>query len=95
MNGDKVNAERLNELYEVFTKIKSPGDAEEFLKDLCSAKELKQMAGRLHAAKLLMQGKTYLEVTELSSVSSVTLSRISRCLKNGKGYNRVLDNLKN
>jgi len=82
--------ERLQELYEVFTKIKSPEEAEEFLKDLCSINELKQMAGRLYAAKLLKMGKTYVDVTKLSSVSSVTLSRISRCLKNGKGYNKVL-----
>ena len=92
MDNEIDGGERLKELYGVFTKIKSISDAEQFLKDLCSIKELKQMAGRLHAAKLLMQGKTYLEVTEITSVSSVTLSRISRCLKNGKGYNKVLSN---
>jgi TrpR-related protein YerC/YecD len=89
----KMETEYLKKaLYEVFIKIKTASDAEEFLKDICSAKELEQMAGRLYAAKLLAQGKTYIEVTNQTNVSSATLSRISRCLKNGKGYNKFLGN---
>ena len=88
-NKEDIN-EHLKKLYEVFASLSSPADIEEFLKDLCSINELKQMACRLHVARLLKQGKTYIEVTDQTSVSSVTLSRISRCLKNGKGYNKVL-----
>ena len=47
------------------------------------------MAQRLYAAKLLSEGKTYQEVTEACSISSATLSRVSRSLQYGSGYRSI------
>ena len=58
--------------------------------DLCTDKELENMAERLYAAKLLIEGKTYNQVMELSAISSATLSRVSRCVQYGKGYKNLL-----
>ena len=39
---------------------------------------------------MLLEGKTYLQVIEAVDISSATLSRVSRCVRNGTGYARML-----
>ena len=80
----------LNELYEILTSLKSVDECKAFLADLCTFKELEQMAQRVASAKLIMQGKTYEEVIKLTDISSATLSRVSKAVKYGSGYKTVL-----
>ncbi len=87
---DGVSLEQIKkELFEVLAKTDSPKKMSELFDDLCTFKEIEQMAQRLHAAKLLSEGKTYAEVIEQTEISSATLSRVSRCLQYGKGYSAV------
>ena len=58
--------------------------------DLCTTKEIENMAERLHAARLLLEGNTYNQVMTQSDISSATLSRVSRCVQYGKGYSALL-----
>jgi TrpR-related protein YerC/YecD len=78
-------------LYEVLAKINKPEDIQIFLEDLCTINEVNQMSQRLQCAELMLKGYTYSQITELSSISSATLSRVSRCLQYGSGgYSRLL-----
>ena len=86
----KINPNMLDDMYEIFAKIDNPEDFKLFLDDLCTHKELEQMAGRIAAAKLFMADKTYIQVNEVTSISSATLSRVSRCVKHGEGYKKIL-----
>ena len=56
MSLKKVNAEMLNELYELIVSVKSAEDCRDLFGDLCTNKETEQMAQRLRAAKLLLDG---------------------------------------
>ncbi len=85
-----VKEKEINELYELFVSLSSIEDCKNLLEDLCTYKEVEQMAERVRAAKLLMEGKTYQEVIGVTDISSATLSRISRCVKYGKGYSKLL-----
>lgn len=85
-----IDEQRLNDLYELFAKIDNPDDFRMLLDDLCTYKELEQMAGRIAAAKLFMEGKTYNQVIEATNISSATLSRVSRCVRHGNGYRKIL-----
>ena len=87
-----INKKLIKELYETLISINNTKDCEEFLDDLCTKKEVEQMAQRLKAAKLLKEGKTYTEITDETDISSATLSRVSRCVQYGKGYNKILKN---
>ena len=78
------------QLYEVIASLRSSREAEEFLLDLCTPQEIEHMSERLESARLLMEGKTYSEVLSSVSVSSATLSRVSKCVKYSDGYNKVL-----
>lgn len=83
--------EMISELVKALVKIKDEEVCEKFLNDLCTRKELEQMAQRVKAAELLLDGKTYAQVIAETDISSATLSRVSRCIQYGEGgYKAVL-----
>lgn len=87
-----IDDKHINNLYEVILSIKSVEDCKDFFEDLFTYKEVEQMAQRITAAKLLIENKTYEEIIKETNISSATLSRVSKCVKYGKGYNKVLKN---
>lgn len=80
----------IQQLFSLILSLKTTEDCAQLFEDLCTAKELEQMAQRIKAAKLLLAGKTYNQVMEECEISSATLSRVSRCVKYGKGYKNHL-----
>ena len=78
------------QLYTLLASIQDPEDIRILLEDLCTIKEVENMAERCVAAKLLLEGKTYAQVMEQCEISSATLSRVSRCVQYGKGYTKLL-----
>ena len=65
-----------------------------FFQDVCTIKELNDMAKRLEAARMLSQGSNYREVTQATGMSTATISRVNRCLVYGKGgYRAALSRL--
>ena len=82
--------ERLDQLYALIASIDDSENCRAFFEDLCTAKELENMAERCWAARLLLEGNTYNQVMERSDISTATLSRVSRCVQHGKGYSALL-----
>ena len=82
--------EKLQQLYTLLAKVNDPADVEHLLEDLCTRKEVENMAERIFAAQLLLEGKTYNQVMEKTSISSATLSRVSQCVQYGRGYSKLL-----
>ena len=82
----------LNELYEALVKVNTVDECKVLLDDLCTYKEVEQMAQRIYAAKLFLEGKTYNEIIAETDISSTTLSRISRTITHGSGgYKKFVD----
>ncbi len=77
-------------LHSLLLSLESEKDCDDLLNDLCTAKEIEQMAQRVKAAKLLLSGKTYSQVMEECVISSATLSRVSRAVQYGKGYKKFI-----
>ena len=90
MLSKKASEEMINELFDLIIDLKSREDCEILFEDLCTNKEIAQMAQRVRAAKLLMQNKTYNDVIKETDISSATLSRVSRCVQFGNGYTKFL-----
>lgn len=86
----KVNSEMINELFSIIVSAKNKEECELLFRDMCTDKEIENMAQRIAAAKLLKEGKTYNQIIEATDISSATLSRVSRALQYGKGYKRFL-----
>lgn len=86
-----ANVERL---LEAVCSLESAEEARAFLLDLCTPREIVDLAQRLEVALLLSEGTSYLKVSKLTGASSTTVSRVSKCL-NGRegGYRLVLGRL--
>lgn len=90
MSDKEITNEIINEMYELIVSLKSVDDCRDLFGDMCTNKEIEQMAQRIKAARLLMSGKTYNQVIEETDISSATLSRVSRCVQYGNGYSKLL-----
>ena len=84
-----------HELYEQFLKLETLEECELFFDDLCTVKELDSMLQRIKAAKMLLEDKTFIEVTNATKISSATLARVSKCIKYGDGgYKNIIEKKK-
>ena len=83
-------AEKMEQLFHLIAALDTMEDCQALFHDLCTMNELENMAERLHAAKLLMEGNTYNQIMAQAEISSATLSRVSRCVQYGKGYSKLL-----
>lgn len=81
----KITDDMLSELYSTLASLQTADDVKMLFEDLCTYKEIEQMAQRITAARLLLEGNTYARVIERTDISSATLSRVSRCIQHGSG----------
>ena len=82
--------DHIRQLFEVIMKLDNIDDCYALFDDLCTVKEVENMAERCFAAKLLLEGNTYSQVMAQADISSATLSRVSRCVQYGNGYSKLL-----
>ena len=82
--------EHIDDLFRLIASLDDPEDIRALFSDMCTIKEIENMAERCHAAKLLLAGNTYNQVIAQADISSATLSRVSRCVQYGNGYARLL-----
>lgn len=81
-------------LFQAILTLETLDDCYNFFDDLCTIKELEEMAKRMCGAKMLDENKVYTEITEKTRLSTATISRINRCLKYGSdGYTEILRRL--
>ena len=83
-----------NQLFEAILKLKTVEDCQKFFEDVCTIKELTDMAQRLDAAFLLDEGANYQTISQEIGLSTATISRVSKCLKYGTGYRQAIDKTK-
>ena len=92
-----MNKPHFKELYQVFTQIKTPQEAEKFLTDILTPQELEAIAERWQIAKMLLEGKmSQREIQEQLGTAVATITRGNRMIKYGSGvfqcmYKKVRD----
>lgn len=87
-------SEALDLLFQSFLKLETVDECYAYLEDLCTIKELNDMAQRLEVAILLSKGLSYQKITEQVDVSTATIGRVSKCLNYGTGgYQTMLKKL--
>ncbi len=79
------HSESLERLYRAIANIETKDECAAFLEDICTIKELQDLAQRLDTAILLQKGVNYQNISKEVGVSSATISRVNRCLQYGKG----------
>lgn len=81
----KKKDQQIAQLMNTISSMESPEECLALFEDLCTIKELQDMAGRLETVFLLSEGKNYQEITAQTGISSATISRVKRCLEYGAG----------
>ena len=81
---DKPNLEKDKKLL-VETIKKSTKDLSNFLDDVLTEEEILDLAQRIKIAQLILDGKTYEEISEKIGTSTSTVSKIGQTIKYGKG----------
>lgn len=88
------NNDSIERLFDAISKTDSPEECRAFFEDLCTIKEIQDMAQRLDTAILLDKGYSYQKISETVNVSTATISRVNRALNYGaNGYRTVIDKI--
>ena len=80
-----LKTESMDRLFETILNLKDKEECRAYLADLCTIKELQDMAQRLDTAVLLSQGYSYKKIMEQVEVTTATIGRVSKCLNYGTG----------
>ena len=84
----------VDRLFRSILNLNSIDECYAYFEDLCTVKELQDMAQRLDTAILLSQGQSYQVITKQVGISTATIGRVSRCLNYGTGgYQAAIDRL--
>ena len=77
-------------LFDAILSLETREECYNFFEDLCTVKEISDMAQRLEAAKLLLGGSTYDQIVKAVEISTATISRVNRSLQYGcNGYDEI------
>ena len=90
-----THSESVKRLFDIILQLESTEECIAFFDDLCTVRELEDMAQRLDAAFLLESGMNYQDISERIGISTATISRVSKCLKYGSGYKAAIEKEKN
>ena len=89
-----LHNESVERLFQTILNLGSLEECYAYFEDLCTIKEIKDMAQRLDTAILLSQGYSYQKITEQVDISTATIGRVSKCLNYGTGgYRMAIDRL--
>ena len=87
--------EHIETLYKAILTLNTVEECRQFFDDICTIVEIRDMAQRLHVAKLLEEKVVYTDIVKRTGASTATISRINRCREYGSdGYKLVLERLK-
>ena len=90
----KLRCESVDRLFQTILNLQTLDDCYEYFEDICTIKEILDIAQRLDTAILLSQGLSYQKIAEQVAVSSATIGRVSKCLNYGSGgYKKAIEKL--
>ena len=88
------HTEDTENLYRAILLLKDEDECRSFFEDICTVKELQDVAQRLQVARMLKDGKSYQEISRETGASTATISRVNKCLVYGSGgYDNVIARL--
>ena len=96
-NTSEARAKPVEDLADALVQLGSREEAVRFLTDLCTPAEVHTLAERWQVARLLDAGElTYREIHEKTGVSTTTIVRVARFLRQEDhgGYRQLLDRMR-
>ena len=94
MADDRLRTPEVDELLDALLSTETQDEMFALLVDVCTIREIKDMAQRMHVARLLAAGEHYTTIQQQTGASATTISRVSKSLNYGAdGYATVLRRL--
>ena len=94
MEKRKFANEQTDRLVEALLSLESEEECYQLLEDLCTIREIQDLAQRLQVARILNDKVTYNEIAQQTGVSTATISRVNRSLAYGAGgYKLIIQRL--
>lgn len=91
----QINKKDFEIFYKAILSLKTVEECDAFFNDVCTIQELESFKQRLEVAFLLKEKMSYAEINKITSASTATISRVSKCLNYGDGgYSIVIDRIK-
>ncbi len=75
----------IDDLFMAITRLESLEECRKFLRDLLTETEIREFAERWKVARMLSQGVPYTTIEDETGLSSRTIARVHKWLKQGKG----------
>ena len=80
----------IDDLFEMMLKLETVEECYRFFEDLCTIKEIFDMAQRLKVAKMLEEKHSYQDIVKETKASTATISRVAKSLTYGaEGYHTL------
>ena len=73
------------DFFKAIISLKTEKECEMFFDDICTIQELEAIAQRFEVAKLLVEGKSYVDINKETGASTATICRVSKCINYGEG----------
>ncbi len=87
----KIRDEQTDILFKAILTLNDIDECYAFFEDLCTVSEIREMAKRLTAARMLNNNQIYSDISAKTGLSTATISRVNRCLKYGNdGYAEII-----
>lgn len=94
MANDRIHNQYTDNLARALLSLNDASECYNLLEDLCTIREIQDLAQRLEVARMLRSHVTYNEIAQATGVSTATISRVNRALSYGEGgYDMVLNRL--
>ena len=88
--GKTVHTEEVDRLFDAVLSLENREECYKFFEDVCTINEILSLSQRFEVARMLTEGRTYLEISEKTGASTATISRVNRSLIYGNdGYEMV------
>ena len=89
-----IRSESVDRLFQAILHLHNEEECYAFFEDLCTIKEIQDMAQRLDTAVLLLKGHSYQKITEQVNISTATIGRVNKCINYGSGgYKLAIERL--
>ncbi len=91
---EKIHNSDVDALFTAILSLETLEECYKFFEDALTTKEILDIAQRIKAAKMLKAGRSYLDVSLETGMSTATISRVSKALERGAGgYKMILSRL--
>ena len=80
-----IENEMIDGFFEALSLVDTREEYYRFFEDICTIKEIQDMSQRLEVAQLLLENKSYIEISKETGASTATISRVNKCFTYGSG----------